>query len=163
MRRLVTVPLAMLICIGWIRFAYAQACPRLEGVPLASSFRFGLGGFCGQCTMGLAECANMGSTIECDLRLTLANAPDREWAYNNMDWFKTKLVDNFGVEHKQTQGYFLNGHCEQQDPVDLGQGDSIWLVQGFDGAQSDIRRVKMVFPTGLTGPVRPGRLPAAAH
>jgi hypothetical protein len=120
-------------------------------------------------TLGLHACVNKGDTIECSFILTIDNDTDKDWVYKNISWLQSKLIDNFGIEHQQTRGYFENGRCESQESLNLTKGDKAWIVQDFGEAKDDITQARIVFPNPwgapvlLNGPVRNGGLPTAVQ
>jgi len=115
----------------------------------------------GDLTGGVETAAIVSNSGNVTLNATASGAlsdGNGDYKYDSEnEFFRSKLVDNFNIEHKQLRGYFLNGRGQRQQTANLAKDDDVWVVQEFEGGSQGIKTVRIVITVAgiqLRGPMQ---------
>lgn len=93
---------------------------------------------------GAYKCKRNSETIVCFFVISRVSAGIEDYD-PSVEFWRSKFVDNYQVEHPETHSYFVNGRGQEAKTLNFGPGDVAWLALEFSGAAADIKSGRVVF------------------
>jgi hypothetical protein len=106
---------------------------------------------------GLYRCIRNATAISCYIVITRTADGQQDYQVANASAQKEKLIDNFHVEHRLHDAFFIDGLGQHQQHINLSTGESVWFGLEFEPGTQIISSARIIFsPYGnnqLRGPV----------